>query len=47
MIRFASRSALLAATLTASFTPCLTAQGGASPRTGADVLEAMRAAYAG
>jgi len=47
MIRFASRSAMFAAALTASVTPCLTAQGGASPRTGSDVLEAMRAAYAG
>jgi hypothetical protein len=47
MIRSASRSALVAAALLASSTPCLTAQGGASPRTGTDVLEAMRAAYAG
>ena len=47
MIRFASRSALLAAALSAFVTPCLTAQGTASPRTGSDVLEAMRAAYAG
>ena len=47
MIRFASRSSLLAAALLACVTPCLTAQGTASPRTGSDVLEAMRAAYAG
>jgi len=47
MIRLASRSALLAAVLLASSTPCLTAQGAASPHTGSDVLEAMRAAYAG
>ena len=47
MIRFASRSSLLATALLACVTPCLTAQGTASPRTGSDVLEAMRAAYAG
>jgi hypothetical protein len=47
MIRFASRSSLFAAALVASITPCLTAQGTATPRTGSDVLEAMRAAYAG
>ena len=47
MIRFASRLALLAAglPLLASVAPRLTAQ--ANPRTGADVLAAMRAAYAG
>lgn len=47
MIRFASRSSLFAAALVACVTPCLTAQGSPSPRTGSDVLEAMRAAYAG
>ena len=46
MIRFASRSALFAFVLFAPAASCLTAQG-ATPRTGADVLEAMRAAYAG
>lgn len=47
MIRFASRLALLSAglPLLMSVAPRLTAQ--AAPRTGADVLEAMRAAYAG
>jgi hypothetical protein len=47
MIRFASRLALLSAglPLLASVAPRLTAQ--AAPRTGADVLAAMRAAYAG
>jgi hypothetical protein len=39
--------AVLTAALLTSATPCLTAQGAAAPRTGADVLEAMRAAYAG
>lgn len=47
MIRSVSRMAVLAAALLISATPCLTAQGAAAPRTGADVLEAMRAAYAG
>ena len=47
MIRSASRSSLFAAALVACATPCLTAQGSATPRTGTDVLEAMRAAYAG
>ena len=46
MNRFVSRFALVAAALLTT-TPCLTAQGGAAPRTGADVLEAMRSAYAG
>jgi hypothetical protein len=47
MIRFASRLALLSAglPLLTSVAPRLTAQ--AAPRTGADVLGAMRAAYAG
>ena len=47
MIRFASRLALLSAglPLLTSVAPRLTAQ--AAPRTGADVLAAMRAAYAG
>ena len=43
----ASRLAPLTLLLVTSAAPCLTAQGGAAPRTGADVLEAMRAAYAG
>ena len=46
MNRFVSRLALVAAAFLTT-TPCLTAQGGAAPRTGADVLEAMRSAYAG
>lgn len=33
--------------LITSGAPCLTAQGASTPRTGADVLEAMRSAYAG
>jgi hypothetical protein len=41
------RSALFTAALLLSAAPRLTAQGGNTPRTGADVLEAMRAAYAG
>ena len=46
LTRFPSR--LVARCRAACFrSPCLTAQGGATPRTGADVLEAMRAAYAG
>ena len=47
MIRSVSRFALCTVTLVTFATPCLTAQGAAAPRTGADVLEAMRAAYAG
>lgn len=47
MNRFASRSARIAAALLFTAASCLTAQGGATPRTGADVLEAMRSAYAG
>jgi hypothetical protein len=48
MIQPMSRIALVTAALLASAAPCLTAQPrGATPRTGADVLEAMRAAYAG
>ena len=47
MIRFVSRSALVAAAVVSAAAPCLTAQGGAAPRTGADVVEAMRSAYAG
>lgn len=43
----ASRLAPLVVLLVTSAAPRLTAQGGAKPRTGADVLEAMRAAYAG
>jgi len=47
MIRPLSRFAFVVAALLAS-APCLTAQSGANtPRTGNDVLEAMRAAYAG
>ena len=43
-----SRFAFIAAALLASAAPRLTAQSGrATPRTGAEVLEAMRAAYAG
>ena len=45
MIRSASRFALLTAACVTLIPPCLTAQ--APPRTGADVLEAMRSAYAG
>jgi hypothetical protein len=47
MIRSASRFTLLTAALVTFVAPCLTAQTGATPRTGADVLEAMRSAYAG
>ena len=42
-----SRLAPLTLLLVTSAAPCLTAQGGAAPKTGADVLEAMRSAYAG
>ena len=44
-----SRLAILAATLLAPVGNCLTGQasGSSAPRTGADVLEAMRSAYAG
>lgn len=47
MIRSASRLALFAVAVFMSAASCLTAQGTATPRTGADVLAAMRAAYAG
>ena len=47
MTRSESRLALLTAALLTFSAPCLTAQGGATPRTGAEVLEQMRAAYAG
>ena len=49
MTRVVSRLAILAAALLAPAGNCLTAQAGGSPapRTGADVLEAMRSAYAG
>ena len=46
MTRSVSRLAVLTAALFPFSAPCLTAQG-AAPRTGAEVLEAMRAAYAG
>ena len=42
-----SRLAPLTLLLVTSAAPCLTAQGGATPKTGTDVLEAMRSAYAG
>jgi hypothetical protein len=47
MTRVVSRLAILAAALLAPVGHCLTAQAAATPRTGADVLEAMRSAYAG
>jgi hypothetical protein len=47
MIRFVSRSSLVAVALLMPVAPRLTAQSGGTPRTGTDVLEAMRAAYAG
>jgi hypothetical protein len=46
MIRFVSRFALVAA-VGLSAAPCLTAQGGAAPRTGSDVLATIRSSYAG
>src|ERR1044071_8597387 len=46
MIRSLSRvTAIVAALVTTA--PCLTAQKSTTPKTGADVLEAMRSAYAG
>jgi hypothetical protein len=42
-----SRLAPLTVLLVTSAAPCLTAQGGSTPRSGADVLDAMRSAYAG
>lgn len=46
MIRSFTRAATVVVALVTT-APCLTAQKGATPKTGADVLEAMRAAYAG
>ena len=47
MIRSISRRVSLAALSLSVTATCLTAQTSATPRTGADVLEAMRSAYAG